>query len=441
MISKPEYPVRLILPADWRVLGFGIALALGITVLFGLSPALRASGVRPASALKGGDHLRARPRTLQTLIAIQVAFCFVVLFLAALFLATSRRLSHQQTGFSDERLLTLETLTAHPQPPALWEQVAEHLRTVPGIEAVATSEWPLMTGGSWNGFISVNGAPPGPVASYFLSVSPGWLDVMKIALAAGRDFRSSDTLPGSAIVNQAFAKQYFGGENPLARSFEVVTNEGRRVPYQVVGLVGDVRYKDMREPIQPIAYFPFKANYSRGTFIVRTATRNPLSLAPVLRQEVPKARPEFRVSNIRTQTALVEQHTARERLLATLAAFFAALALLIANIGLYGVLDYSVLQRKREIGIRLAIGAPTGDIALSVTREIFAVVLLGAIAGLALGTASARYIESLLYQVKATDLGILALPSLTIVAAALLATLPAVIRAVRIDPVATLRAE
>jgi hypothetical protein len=255
MISKPEYPVRLILPADWRVLGFGLALALGVTALFGLSLALRASGVRPASALKGGDHLRAQPRTMQTPIAIQVAFCFVVLFLAGLFLATSRRLSHQQTRFSDERVLTLETLTTHPQPPALWEQVAEHLRTVPGIEAVATSEWPLMTGESWNGFISVNGAPPGPVASYFLSVSPGWLDVMKIALAASRDFRVSDTLPRSAIVNQAFAKQYFGIENPLAKSFEVVTNEGRRVPYQVVGLVGDVRYKDMREPIQPITNF------------------------------------------------------------------------------------------------------------------------------------------------------------------------------------------
>ena len=156
MIGTPDNPARLILPADWRVLGFGIALALGCTILFGLAPALRASGVKPASALKGGDpHMRSR--MMQLLIAAQVAFCVLVLFVAGLFMATSNRLSHQHTGFSAERLLTLETVTAQPQPALLWEQVADHLRTVPGVEAVALCEWPLMTGGSWNGFISVNG--------------------------------------------------------------------------------------------------------------------------------------------------------------------------------------------------------------------------------------------------------------------------------------------
>jgi len=440
MIGTLDNPTRLVLPADWRVLGFGLAMALGVTSLFGLAPALRASGVKPASALKGGDP-HARPRLMRALIALQVAFCFLVLFVAGLCAATSGRLSHQPTGFSSERLLTLETLTPLPLPPASWQQVVDHLRTVRGVEAVEMCEWPLMTGESWNGFISVSGAPPGPVASYFLSVSPGWREVMKIPLLKGRDFRASDTLPGSAIVNEAFAKQYFGIENPVGQSFEVVANEGQRTRYQIVGLAADARYKDMREPMQPAAYFPFKANYSRGTFIVRTSNRNPLELSSALRREVIRARPGFRVSNIRTQAALVEQHTVSERLLAMLALFFGVIALLLAGVGLFGVLDYSVLLRRKEIGIRMAMGAPAGGIARLVGMDVLSMVAAGALAGLVLGLVSARYMESLFFQVKATDPAMLAIPSVAIVAAAFLAALPAVIHAVRIDPVSMLRAE
>ncbi len=440
MIGTPDAPTRLILAADWRALGFGVVLALGVTILFGLAPALRASAVKPASALKGGDpHLR--PRMMQLLIAAQVAFCVLVLFVAGLFMATSGSLSHQTTGFSAERLLTLETVTVRPQPGRVWEQVAAQLRTAPGVEAAAICEWPLMTGGSWNGFISVNGAAPGPVASYFLSVSPDWRELMKIPLLEGGDLRANDASAGSTLVNVAFAKQYFGAENPVGRSFEVVSNEGRRVPHQVVGLVADARYKDMREPIQPTAYFPFQTNYSRATFVVRTSSQNPLAMASALRLDVPHAQAGFRVSNILTQTALIEQHTVRERLLAMLSLFFGVVALSLAGVGLYGVLDYAVLQRRREIGIRIAIGAQAGDIAQSVTVDIFAMVLAGSLAGIVLGIASVRYIETLLYGVKATGAAALALPMLTIFAVALLAALPAVMRAVRIDPVTMLRSE
>lgn len=273
-----------------------------------------------------------------------------------------------------------------------------------------------MEGGSWNGFISVNGGAPGPVASYFLTVSPDWRELMKIPLLEGRDFVAGKSSFRTAIVNQAFAKQYFGAGSPIGKSFETVADGGQRTRYQIAGLVRDTRYKDMREPIQPTAFFPFDARYSRGTFMVRTSNPESLTLANALRQEVPKARPGFRVSNIRMQAALVEQHTSRERLLAMLALFFAVMALLLAGVGLYGVLDYSVVQRRREIGIRMAIGAQAGDIIRRVTVEAFAMVLAGAVTGVALGMASARYIEALLYEVKATDLGFLALPSATILA-------------------------
>jgi predicted permease len=443
-INPSDNPARLFLPADWRVLAFGLALTLGVTLLFGLAPALRASATKPASALKGGSNPHARGRLMHGLIAVQVAFCFLVLFVAGLFAATFDHLSHRPMGFSTDRLLTIETVAQRAESPVVWEQLADHLRSVPGVETVALSGFALLSGGAWNGFVSVNAGPPGPVLAYFLSVSPGWAGAMKIPIVDGRDFRANDTSPGVALVNETFVKQFFPGRSPLGQTIA----KGSAI-YQVVGIVRDAPYRDIHEPILPSVYVPFHSVDDKGaaqpvrgaTLIVRTLSANPLALASTLRREVPRARPEFRVSNIRPMAELVRAQTLRERLLAMLALFFSAVALLLAGIGLYGVLDYSVLQRRREIGIRMAIGAQAGDIARRVTSDVFRMVMLGALAGLGAGMASGRYIGSLLYQVRATDLGMLAFPSLVILAAALLAALPAVFHAVRIDPVATLRAD
>jgi predicted lysophospholipase L1 biosynthesis ABC-type transport system permease subunit len=307
-----------------------------------------------------------------------------------------------------------------------------------------------MSGESAVGNISVNGAPPGDVFSDFVTISPGWADLMRIPLLDGRDFRQTDVNPLVAIANQSFAKQYFNGENPVGKSFDRVEPAGGRSHFQIVGFIRDARSRDrLRWPIRPTVYIPFPSigaggelkPAGRGTFVVRTSSRNPLVLVGTLRKEVAQARPGFRVRDIRMQMELNQTDTARERLLAMLATFFAAVALLLAGVGLYGVLDYSVLQRRREIGIRIAIGARGNDIIALVTFEGFAMVLIGAIAGSVLGIASVRYVESLLYQVKPTDAAMLALPLVTILSAALLATLPAVIRAVRVDPARMLRAE
>lgn len=272
---------------------------------------------------------------------------------------------------------------------------------------------------------------------------------MKIPFIDGRDFRASDTYPDFSVVNQTFAKRYFGGENPVGQSFETINTAGARSRFQIVGLVRDARYQNLREPILPVAYVPFQPvgavgalqGRREGTIIVRTSGPDPLVLASVLRREVARARPEFRVSSMRTQKEINQSQTVRERLLAMLALFFAGVALLLASIGLYGVLDYSVVQRKREIGIRLAIGARAGGIARLVATEILSMVLMGAIAGVGLGLVSVRYIETLLWEVKPTGFAALALPSFIILDAAMLAALPAVFHAVRIDPAAMLRAE
>jgi ABC-type antimicrobial peptide transport system permease subunit len=290
---------------------------------------------------------------------------------------------------------------------------------------------------------------PAPMMSDILNITPGWSQAMRIPLLDGRDFRPGDSSPAVAIVNQAFTKQYLNGVDPVGQSFQIESS-GRAVTVAIVGFVADARSRDnVRLPIRPIAYFPFQSAgpdgalqpMARGTFVVRTSSANPLALASILRQEVPRARPEFRVNNIRTQVEIIESKTVRERMLAMLGMFFAAVALLLAGVGLYGVLDYSVQQRRREIGIRMAIGAQAGDIARRVTTEVFGMVAAGAIGGLALGLTSMRYIESLLFEARGLDASRLAIPSATILAVALLAAAPAVIRAVRIDPVTALRSE
>ena len=449
MINPPDDPARLVLPTDWRVLGFGLALALGVTLLFGLAPALRASTVNPVSALKGGEDPHSKRRLMHVLIAVQVAFCFLVLFVAGLFVTTFERLSHQSVGFSADRLLVMDTVAKSPQPIEFWEQVAEHLRSVPGVETVALTDSPLLGGSSWNNFVSVSGGPPNGVLAYMRAVSPGWLEAMKVSLKDGRDFRPGDTHPGAALVNETFAKTYFDGVDPVGKTFDLAMDEGPRLRYEIVGFVGDVRYRNLREPILPQFYVPFHSADQKGVagkrdagvLLARTSGLNPLALADVMRHEVQRARPEFRVSRIRTQLAINQSHTVRERLLATLALFFAIVALLLAGVGLYGVLHYSVLQRRREIGIRMAIGAQAGRVARLVTAEVFAMVLVGAVAGVGLGIMSVRYVESLFYQVKATDLQMLAIPSVAILVGALVAALRPVIQAVHIDPASMLRAE
>src|SRR5579883_783344 len=442
MIKSPDNSLRLILPADWRVIGFGVTLTLCVVLLFGLLPALRTSSVKPVSVLKGGDDPHSRQRLMHGMIALQVAFCFLVLFIAGLFVATFQRLSNKPTGFSSDRLLLLETWSKPPQLDIYWEQVADHLHSMPGVERVSRASMPLLEGSSWNDAIAVNGGPPSVDLAYFLNVSPGWLETMKIPLLEGRDFRDGDRFPGAAIVNETFARKFLNDEHPVGRYFEKASDNGGHQRMQVIGVTRDACYSNIHGPILPVVYVPFESDpLDNQTFIVRTASRNPMTMASTLRQEVAKARSGFRVSNVMTQQELDQVQTIRERLLATLAFFFGAVALLLAGIGLYGVLNYSVLQQQRELGIRLALGAQASDVARRVISGISVAVLLGAGAGAALGLTSVRYVESLLYQVKATDVAMLAIPCLTILFAVVVAAVPPVLRALRIDPVKMLRVE
>ena len=445
-VNPPDNPARLALPADWRVLLFAFGLTILIVLLLGLLAALRVSAVRPVAALKGGEDPHSPRRLLRGAIALQVAFCVLVLFLSSLFVASFQRLQNRPLGFSTDRLLLLETVAGKGQLPVVWNQTAEALRAVPGVSSVAISGWPLLGRIMINSDISINGAPPSPTPAWFLNVSPGWFATMKIPLDSGRDFRPQDTSPGAAIVNETFVKTYFPGQDPIGRTF---AHGGHRALNKIVGVTADVPYHDLREPNRAIFYIPFAGIDDQSaptvegfaTFTIHTDTQNPLALANSLRQFIAQRHNGLRVSNVTTELDLVRDQTVRERLLAMLAAFFAAVALLLAGIGLYALLNYSVLRRRREIGIRVAIGSTRAGIVRIVTLDAFLMIALGGCTGIALGFGAAHYVQSLFYQVKATDAGMLALPACAILVTALVATLPAVLRALSTDPTEILRVE
>jgi putative ABC transport system permease protein len=266
------------------------------------------------------------------------------------------------------------------------------------------------------------------------------MSTMQVPFLAGRDFQADERNPGAALVNQTFVQQFFAGESAIGRTFAKGTDR-----YRVVGVVGDVPYRSVREATLPVAYVPLRAidlsPRSRATIVVRTTSQSPLALAPLLRQELTRARSELRTSNIRTQQEIVDAQTVRDRLLAMLALFFTVVAVMLAGVGLYGVLEYSVTQLRRDIGIRLALGAGTAHIARRVALRSLLMIGIGAVAGLALSLQLSPYAETMLFGVKSTEAYLLALPAVIVLVVALLAAAVPVARASRTDPVVALRAE
>jgi putative ABC transport system permease protein len=447
-----QEPVQLVLNANWRVLGFGVALTAVVTMLFGLAPALRASSVRPFGALKVREDRQGHRRLVRSLIGVQMAFCLFVLFTAGLFAATLKNLSARSLGFEPDNLAVLEiNLTGEKQPAQVWAEVGERIRATPGVENAAFAMWVPLSENRWRAPVSTDGHPADDNAPFFLGVSPAYFSTMRIGLVAGRDFRVDDSaralepvagtrsLPVVGIVNEAFAREYFESRSPIGR--QVLVRQGRDVdvPMEIIGLVRDAAYYDVREPMRPTVFVPNDAR-SQAAMVVRT-TGDPVALGPTLRRSVTQTRPDFRVTNLATQRAFVQRQILRERLLATLSLFFAAVALFLAGVGLYGVLNYAVIQRRREIGVRMALGARAAHVVRSVIVEMMTPVGVGTLLGLGAGLAFGGLIERILFEVKATDPLAVAVPLLTLALSAALAALPPAMRAVRIDPAQTLRSE
>ncbi len=450
MLAPADRPVQLVLAADWRALGFGIALTVSVTILFGLVPALRASAVQPIGALKGGADPQARRGWMNSLVTLQVSFCVLVLFVAGLFVSTFDRLSHRNLGFSPDKVLVMETqVRGDTASPEVLRQVADRLLETHGVESVALAGWAPLSPNHWTGTVRIPGRAAETISPYLVDVSPGYFSTMGIARIDGRDFRPGDVQPkltgdnqavrGVGIVNEAFARTYFDGRNPVGETIAMREGKDLSAAVEIVGYVRDACYSTVRETIRPTVYLPME---SKGglSFMVRT-TGDPRVLAPGLRRAVSAARSSLMVRNVATQGELVQRQMVRERLLSTISFFFAIVALVLAGVGLYGVLNYSVLRQRREIGIRMTLGARPEQVVRRVTGGLLGLVCLGIAIGLAGGLACQRFVEALLYGVRPTDPGTLTTPIVTLMGAAVLAALPPALRAMRIDPADTLRSE
>jgi predicted permease len=444
MLASADDPVHLDLRVGWRLAAFAGGLTLLTTALFGLAPALRASSVSPIAALKtGGGRSGVRAGVMRPFVAAQVAFGLVVLFVGSLLVLSFARLSSVNPGFATSDVLSISLdavvrVDARARRTALL-QVLDRLRGVPGVQAVSAAESNVL-GRAWTHNLTVPGTPNETIEATMNPVTPGFFETMKIPVLIGRVLVSRDTESSTAIVvNEAFATRYFGREPAVGRTLEArfgdVEDKG---VHEVVGVVADTRY-DLRKPAVPTIYIPLPLRFG-GTVYVRVAGE-PTALASRLREEVRTANPTFRVTTITTQAALVDRTLLRERLLALLSGFFALVGLVLAAVGLYGVLSYSVVQWTREIGIRVALGARQLRVARTVLADVGGAVLVGAAGGLAGGLYLSRFVEALLFEVTPLDFWSLALPIATLLlATGLAATLPA-LRAARVDPVVALRNE
>jgi putative ABC transport system permease protein len=444
LVIADSEPIRLLLPTDWRVLGFGTLVALGVTVLFGVAPALRASATEPTMALKGSGPLGQR-RFLRALVAGQVAFCFVVVLITGLFVSSLEGLSSLPIGFSSEGVLTLDMRARPSQPPDRWDDVAEHVRAIPGVRTVALAGWPLLDGSSTNARIAVEGSEPDREhLTEFLCVSPGWIEAMQVPLLGGRDLRPDDTNPGAALVNETFANLYFPGESPVGRSFIRGDSEDQ---LQIAGVVGDVRYLSLRDETRPTAYIPCRAldddgtllARSWGTLIVRTNGADPGDVASAIREEIPRSQSGIRIREIRTQQAINDRHKARERLLVTLGLFFAAVSLLLVGVGQYGVLRFSILQRRPEIFIRVALGARPLRVARLLADETLIMLGSGMAIGLIFGVPAARSMQTLFFQVDPASPKTIILSTVVVLGIGTIAMVPGIRQVMRLQPARAIR--
>jgi predicted permease len=444
MLAPAAERVSLDLGVSWRVMALACTLALLTTALFGLAPALRASGIAPLTALKsGGARSGARAGLMRPFVVIQVAFALVVLFVGSLLVLSFARISSVNPGFatSDVLLIALETVqrVEPPQQRAALMEVINRLRGISGVQAVSSAEYSPL-GRAWTHYVRVPDTESQWIEATMAPVTDGFFETMKIPILAGRAFEPVDLRAHAApaiVVNETFASRYFGDKRAVGRTIDVrFGDESDSRVQEIVGIAADTRY-DLRKPAAPTIYIPLRLR-GTGTLHVRVAG-DPAVLSARLREEIRAAAPLFRVVSVTPQAVAVEQTLIRERLLAVLSAFFAAIGLVLAAVGLHGILSYSVVQRTREIGIRVALGARRAGVIWMVLRDAGSSVLAGVAFGLAAALYLSRFVEALLFEVTPLDFSSLVLPIATLLFAALLAAAIPAFRAARVDPALTLR--
>jgi putative ABC transport system permease protein len=452
-ISTPDNPVFLDMPTDWRVMGFAAGLAILTTILFGLAPAMRAGGGSPSAVLKSGGRGttagRERFRLQRILVAAQVGLSLVLLAGALLFARSLRNLLTRNLGFDQNGVLVVNADYTRLNLPserryAFDRDLLERIRSIPGVEAAAASRSPV-NGNSSNDEVIGDKSNEGKGVTWLDWISPGYFHTMGISMLGGRDFDVRDTAQSTkvAIVNQVFASKFLGSKDPVGKQFRLWEPTGKPEPfYTVIGVVSDSMYQDLHAPFVAIAYMPRSQTEKPDTdsvYLIRSQA-GVAGLLNSVKDKVASVNPEIdlQFAVLRTQ---IRDSLVQDELMAMLTGFFGVLAVLLAAVGLYGMISYTVGQRTNEIGVRMALGAQRGEVLRMILLEVAVLVAIGIAAGTLLTIALGKAANSLLFGLKPRDPATLVLAVGILAAIGLVATLVPARRASRLEVMAALRYE
>ncbi len=456
-ITAEQGLVSLDVSLHWRVLLFTVAVTLGTALLFGVAPALRATGFSPQDAIRqqGRSVAGEGPGALGgPLVVVQVALSLVLVFAAGLFLRTFSGLASQDLGFETDALLLVSldsqrSAVAGAERSALLERVREAAAALPGVAVAAVSTVAPVSGQGWDERFQVEGGPvlsDQGALSFVNAVTPQFFSAYRTALVAGRDFDTRDRLGATPvmIVNEAFVRRFVAAGSGLGRQVEREGPPGRRQPpREIVGIVKDAVYRTPRDGRDPTVYLPIgqlapEDSWPFATLAVRGRAASPALLSGPLTAAIGRVDPRLSLT-FRLLSDQVGASLMRERIVAMLSGFFGFLALFLAGLGLYGVTSHAVNRRRREIGVRMALGADAAGVVRLVLSRVGLLLGAGVLAGAALSLWLSRFVEALLYGLRPRDPLTLAGAALVLAAVGLLAAgLPAR-RAARIDPAQVLR--
>ncbi len=449
--------IVLTLALDSRVLLFALTSALLTGFAFGILPALRAIRVDPAAGMQSGSRSvagsRASLRLGRALVVLQVALSMILLAGAGLFIHSLRRLDAVGLGFTREGILTMEvaperSLNGKPEWMALQNEVLDRVRRMPGVRSVSWATMTPLSGRDRGVGIGIPGFTPHAETDnhiHLVSISPGYFETLGTPILLGRSFteRDNGTAPKVAILNESAARFYFGSVNPVGRNVTFLNRKGDPAVYEIVGVVKDVKHQSVRAEPWRFIYLPIPQSIDRINRLALTVhcSRDAMGFAAPVIKVVQAARASLLITNVSTMDKQVQRSLMNERLVSTLSAAFGALALVLACIGLYGILAYTVARRTSEIGIRMALGATRSGTVWLILREALLLAGSGIVLGMPAVVLLGRASKALLYGVEAVDI-----PSLTgalfvlLVFAALAGIVPS-LRAGRLDPMAALRCE
>jgi len=453
-LSSGRSPLVLALHLDARILAFTVAVSLLTGVLFGLAPAWKTTRVDLGPALKqGGGDARATGRFVsgRILVAGQVSLCLLLMVSAGLFLRTLGNLEGTDLGFRRDQLLQFFVAPGlngyqGERLASYYRELQRRIQSIAGVRSAGYSSHALVGGGVSTSTAGIPGYTDGKrrVEVYRNVVGPGFFETLGIPLVLGRTIKSRDglTTPKVAVVNEKLVRKYFHGDNPIGHMLQF-GGEKKPKAFEIVGVVKDAKYNRLRDEAPPTAYFSYLQEpgiWAALTFEVR-AEAEPGTLVAAIRQEALALDKDVPLADIKTQTEAIAQELVQERVFARLASLFGGLALVLASIGLYGTMAYTVARRTGEIGIRMAIGARPADILSMVLRESVRVVLVGSVVGLAAAVAATRVIRSQLYGLTPHDPVVLGGAAVVLVAVTMLAACVPARRAARVDPLRALRNE